>query len=144
MTNVLIEVVVKLLFALLLTLISVGGTWLTIKLEKKTQLGNIQTAVASVINMAQLTVGELQQTVVGAMKNAHADNKLTKDEIEKLGIMLIDKTIEKLSVPTYDLITAAGVDIEALIKGAGEAWILKLKEAASTTAAAGITENTAT
>lgn len=140
MANVLIEVVTKILVALLLTLISVGGTWLTIKLQKKTQLGNIQTSVEAVINMAQLTVMELQQTIVDALKNAHADNKLTKEEIAMLGNMLIDKTLEKLSTPTYDLITAAGVDVEALIHGAGEAWIMRLKDEANTITVTGVPE----
>lgn len=63
------------------------------------------------------------------LKHANADNKLTKDEIEKLGLLLLDKTKEKLSVPTYDLLNAAGVDIEAIIRGAGEAWIQDIKTA---------------
>lgn len=142
MANVLIEVITKALVALLLTLISVGGTWLTIKLQERTQLGNIQISVESVINMAQLTVMELQQTVVEGMKNAHADNKLTREEIAMLGNMLIDKTLEKLSTPTYDLITAAGVDIEALIHGAGEAWINRLKGEANIITAANVPEDT--
>lgn len=128
MTNAIIELVTQLVFALFTMLIGVLGTWLTIRLEQHVKLNNIELATKSVIDMAQLTVKELQQTVVDGLKAANADNKLTKTEITELGNMLIDKTIEKLTAPTYDLLKAAGTDLEALIKGAGEAWILDLKK----------------
>lgn len=101
MTNVILENLVSVFTTLLIMLIGVPGTW----------------------PLAQ----ELQQAVAEGLKNANEDNKLTKEEIEKLGILLLDKTTEKLSVPTYDLINAAGIDINALITGAGEAWIQQLK-----------------
>lgn len=128
MTNAIIELVTQLVFALFTMLIGVLGTWLSIRLEQHVKLNNIELATKAVIDMAQLTVKELQQTVVDGLKAANADNKLTKTEITELGNMLIDKTIEKLTAPTYDLLKAAGTDLEALIKGAGEAWILDLKK----------------
>lgn len=127
MTNVILENLVSVFTTLLIVLISVLGTWLTAQIGKTQRLGNIQTAIESVVNMAQLTAQELQQTVVEGLKNANEDSKLTREEIETLGLMLLDKTREKLSVPTYDLINAAGIDINALITGAGEAWIQQLK-----------------
>jgi len=130
MTNVILENIVNIFATLLIMLIGVLGTWLTAQISKTQRLGNIKVAAEDVINMAQLTAQELQQTVVEELKHANADNKLTKDEIEKLGILLLDKTKEKLSVPTYDLLNAAGVDIEAIIRGAGEAWIQEIKKAA--------------
>lgn len=128
MTNAFIELAVKLIFAVVTMLIGVLGTWITIRLEQHVKFNNIDLATKTVIDMAQLTVKELQQTVVDGLKAANEDNKLTKDEIEGLGKMLIDKTLEKLTAPTYDLLKAAGTDLEALIKGAGEAWILDLKK----------------
>lgn len=127
MTNVIIENLVSVFATLLIMLIGVLGTWLTAQISKTQHLGNIKIAVESVISMAQLTAQELQQTLVEELKHANADNKLTKEEIEKLGILLLNKTKEKLSVPTYDLLNAAGVDIEAIIRGAGEAWIQQIK-----------------
>lgn len=128
MTNAIIDLVTQLVFTLFTMLIGVLGTWLSIRLEKTAKLENIKTAVESTVDMAKITVGELQQTVVEQMKNAHADNKLTRDEIEALGIMLYDKTVEKMSTPTYQFINAVGIDLTALIKGAGEAWIWQLKK----------------
>lgn len=130
MSNALISLVVEIVFAVVSMLLGVLGTWLTIRLEKSAKLENIKTAVESTVDMAKITVGELQQTVVEKMKAAHADNKLTRDEIEALGIMLYDKTVEKMSTPTYQFINSVGVDLTALIKGAGEAWIWKLKKEA--------------
>lgn len=127
LTNIGIELAVQVLAALLLTLIGVFGTWLTVRLGKHTQLANINAAQAEVIKAAKITVGELQQTVVDGLKAASADGKLTKQEISELGDILIAKTLLKISDPTYKLLTAAAVDVNALITGAGENWINKLK-----------------
>ena len=85
MTNVIIENLVSVFATLLIMLIGVLGTWLTAQISKTQHLGNIKIAVESVISMAQLTAQELQQTLVEELKHANADNKLTKEEMEKLG-----------------------------------------------------------
>lgn len=127
MTNVIFENMVQIFATMLIMLIGVLGTWLTAQIGKAQKLGNIEDAVEGVIKMAQLTAQELQQTVAEELKNANADNKLTKEEIERLGGLLLDKTKEKLSAPACELLDAAGADIEAIIRGAGEAWIQRLK-----------------
>ena len=124
--DVIIENLVQIAATLLITLIGVLGTWLTAKLGKKTELSAIHAAQGEVITLAQQTVEELQQTVVEELKAAHKDHKLTKDEIKALGKQLIDQTIRKMSDPSAQLLSAAGVDIRALIKGAGEEWIRKI------------------
>ncbi|MEN6338715.1 MAG: hypothetical protein ABFD03_01170 [Clostridiaceae bacterium] len=112
---------------LLITLIGVLGTWLTVKLGKNTNLQNINAAQKEVIRAAKITVGELQQTLVGELKAASADGKLKADEIEALKQKLVEKTLEKLSAPAYTLLQSAAVDIQALITGAGESWIDQIK-----------------
>lgn len=112
---------------LLITLIGVLGAWLTLKLGKSANLQNINAAQKEVIRAAKLTVGELQQTLVGELKAASADGKLTPEEIESLKDKLIEKTLEKLSAPAYTLLQSAAVDIQALIAGAGESWIDQMK-----------------
>lgn len=128
MVEIIIENVVNILAALLITLIGVFGTWLTTKLAKRAELNSINAAQQEVITMAQITVGELQQTVVEGLKAAHEDKKLTKDEIVTLGVLLVQKTMEKMSAPAKELLNAAGVDIIALIHGTGEDWINSLKK----------------
>ena len=71
---------------------------------------------------------ELQQTVVDEWKAASADGKLTEDEVMELVIMLIQKATAKMSEPTKNLLQAVGVDLAALIQGAGEAMIRELKK----------------
>ena len=127
MTEVIIETAVQILATLILTLIGVLGTWLTAKIAKRNELANINAATNEVIGAAQLTVLELQQTVVDGWKAASADGKLSKDEITQLGTMLIEKTMEKMSDSAKNLLTAAGVDITAIIKGAGEAMVQNMK-----------------
>ncbi len=127
MNEVIIETAVQILATLILTLIGVLGTWLTAKIAKRNELANINAATNEVIGAAQLTVLELQQTVVDGWKAASADGKLSKDEITQLGTMLIEKTMEKMSDSAKNLLTAAGVDITAIIKGAGEAMVQNMK-----------------
>ena len=127
MNEVIIETAVQIVATLILTLIGVLGTWLTAKIAKRNELANINAATNEAIGAAQLTVLELQQTVVDGWKAASADGKLSNDEITQLGTMLIDKTVEKMSDSAKNLLTAAGVDITALIKGAGEAMVQNMK-----------------
>lgn len=128
MNEVIIETAVQILATLILTLIGVLGTWLTAKIAKRNDLANINAATNEAIGAAQLTVLELQQTVVDGWKAASADGKLSKDEITQLGTMLIEKTMEKMSDSAKNLLTAAGVDITAIIKGAGEAMVQNMKQ----------------
>ena len=128
MAGVIIENVVNILGELLIMLIGILGVWLTTRLNKWVEVTNINAAQQEVIAMAQITVGELQQTVVEKLKAAHEDGKLTREEINSLGYDLINLTIAKLSDPTRRLLDAAGVDIVNLIRGAGEDWIRALKE----------------
>ena len=127
MNEIIIETGVQIVATLLLTLIGVLGTWLTAKISKQKELVNIATATGEAVNAAQLTVLELQQTVVEGMKEAHEDGKLTNEEINELGYLLVNKTVEKMSDSAVNLLVSAGVDISALIKGAGEAMIKRMK-----------------
>lgn len=122
-----LENVVNILAAALISLIGVLGSVITAKLVEKTRLSNVNAAQQELIAMAQLTVGELQQTVVDKLKAGRADGKLTDDEIKSLGKLLVEKTLLKLSEPSRNLLNAAGVDIVDLIHGAGEDWIKQFK-----------------
>ena len=122
-----IEIGTQVAATLLITLIGVLGAWLTAQIGRSAKLKSINAAQQEVIAAAQITVGELQQTVVDGLKAASKDGKLTKDEVATLGAKLLKLTKQKISKPTYDLLTAAAVDVNALIKGAGESWISGLK-----------------
>ena len=116
---------------LLITLIGVLGTYLTMQLTKSAKLTNINDAQKELIRVAKITVGELQQTLVGDLKAANEDGKLTQQEIAQLRATLLDKTTEKLSAPAFALLSAASVDIEGLILGVGESWIERIKQQAT-------------
>ena len=127
-TDILIENAVNIAAAFFIALIGVFGAWLTAKLGKATQLDNVNHAQQELIKLAQITVGELKQTVVDDMKAAHKDGKLTKEEIAQLGQLLYDKTTAKLSASAMEVLTAAQVDISGLITGTAEQLIGKMKE----------------
>ena len=125
--QILIENAVNIAAAFFIALIGVFGAWLTAKLGKATQLDTVNHAQQELIKLAQITVGELKQTVVDGMKAASKDGKLTTDEIAKLGQLLYEKTTAKLSASAMDVLTAARVDISALITGAAEHLIGQMK-----------------
>ena len=126
-TDILIENAVNIAAAFFIALIGVSGALLTAKLGKATQLDTVNRAQQELIKLAQITVGELKQTVVDDMKAASKDGKLTKDEIVQLGQLLFEKTTAKLSASAMDVLTAAQVDISALITGTAEHLIGQMK-----------------
>ena len=127
MTDVIIENVVKIIAALLMMLISVGGAYLTTLIARNEKLKGIELATQQIIDAALQTAGELQQTMVNDMKEASVDGKLSKEDIATLGRDVVELTLLKLSQPTKDLINGAGGDIEAIIHGATEAWLEEIK-----------------
>ena len=126
--DILIENAVNITAAFFIALIGVLGAWLTAKLGKSTELDTVNRAQQELIKLAQITVGELKQTVVDGMKAAHKDGKLSKEEIAQLGHLLFEKTTAKLSASAMDVLTAAQVDISALITGTAEHLIGQMKE----------------
>ena len=125
--EILLENAVNIAAAFFISLIGVFGAWLTTKLGKSTQLDTVNRAQQELIKLAQITVGELKQTVVDGMKAAHKDGKLTKEEITQLGQLLYEKTTAKLSASAMDVLTAAQVDVSALITGTAEQLIAGMK-----------------
>lgn len=127
--EIIAENIIGWIVSVVVILIGAFGVWALKKIGKREGLEGISTATDEVIKMAIITVGELQQTIVNDLKANAADGKLTKEEIIMLSEKLVEKTLEKMSQPVYNLLNAAGTDIIALIKGAGEDWINSLKNA---------------
>ena len=128
MNTVIIETIVSVLANLAVTLIGVAGAWLVTQITKSQQLNTINTAVDELTNAAETTVLELQQTVVDGLKEASADGKLTQEEITNLGKLLLKGTLEKMSDSAMNVLKAANVDINAIVTGAGEALIARIKK----------------
>ena len=125
--NALIESGVQVLAALVTALIGVAGTWFTVQIGKVKQLQTVQIAVDEAKNAAITTALELQQTVVDDLKASAVDGKLTKEEIAKLKNDLLAMSMAKLSDASVKVLTAAGVDISAIITGAAEAMVGNIK-----------------
>lgn len=126
--NALIENGVQVAVSLVVALIGVAGTWLSLQIGKVKKLQTVKLATDEAKDAAITTVLELQQTVVDDLKAAAVDGKLTKEEIAKLKNDLITMSIAKLSDTSVKILTAAGVDISAIIAGAGEALVGKMHE----------------
>lgn len=131
--NALIENGVQVAVSLVVALIGVAGTWLSIQIGKVKKLQTVQLATDEAKDAAITTVLELQQTVVDDLKAAAVDGKLTKEEIAKLKNDLISMSMAKLSDTSVKILTAAGVDISAIIAGAAETMVGQMKGTGKTT-----------
>ena len=129
MNTVIIETIVSIIANIAVTLIGVFGAWLLMQISKSQQLSTINSAVGELTTAAEQTVLELQQTVVDGLKAAHEDGKLTEDEIAKLGRLLLDGALKKMSNSAIGVLKAANIDINAIVTGAGEALIARMKSA---------------
>lgn len=127
MNEMMIEVGMQILGELVLAIIGVAGAWLMAKIAQREKLHNIAIATGEAVEASKQTAAALQQTVVLAMKEAAADGKLTEQDIQELGILLLNTAMKKLSDPAKDILTAAGKDITAIIQDAAEEWILMIK-----------------
>lgn len=127
MNGVIIETVVSIIANLAVTLIGVFGAWLLMQIRKNEKLETVNNAVEELTTAAEQTVLELQQTVVDDLKAASADGKLSQDEVNALGKKLLTETLNKMSDSGIGVLKAANVDINALVTGAGEAMITKMK-----------------
>ncbi len=127
-TEIIIEMSVKIAVTLLIALIGGLGAWLTAKIGKRNELASIAAATNEVTDAAQRVVLDLEQTVVGKLKDASEDGKLSEAEIKELGALLLEKALAQISTPAKDLLKAAGKDVCAIIESAGEALILSLRK----------------
>ena len=125
MSEMIAEILSQILLEMIMALFSVAGVWLASILAKQEKLNNIAAATAEVVDAAKQTAAALQQEFVLGWKAANADGKLSEDEVKQLGVMLLEKTLKKLSAPAMKVLEAAGKDVTAIIRDAAEAWILK-------------------
>lgn len=112
---------------IVVTALGIAGTAWAAKSKDNKHIQNIALAIDNVLKAARITVGELKQTTVDRWKAESEDGKLTPDEIAQLNSDLLTLTLKKLDEPTKNLLAAAGVDICALIAGAGEDWVREMK-----------------
>lgn len=127
MKDVLIEVGTQIMFDVLMLVASIVFAYLAKYLSKSEKLKHIALATEELEGIVVSIVGELQQTTVDGLKEASADGKLTRQEIEALGLTLVDKAKKQLSNPAADTLVAAGVDIESMIHSIAEACIASIK-----------------
>lgn len=125
--NTIIQYVAEVVGLLIITALGIFGTWLLNKLKQKQGLENIAFATEQVIQAAQFTVGELQQTLVDAWKERQENGKLTAEQIVELKEKTVTITMKQLSEPTLKLLEAAKVDVKAIITSAAESYIPELK-----------------
>ena len=125
--NTIIQYVAEIVAILAISAIGIFGSWLLNKIKQQKGLENIAMATEQVIQAAQVTVRELQQTLVGNWKEQQENGKLTAEQIVELKQKAIDITLKKLSEPTLKLLESAKIDVEVMITSATEAYIDELK-----------------
>lgn len=125
--NTIIQYVAEIVAILAISAIGVFGSWLLNKMKQQKGLENITMATEQVIQAAQVTVRELQQTLVDNWKEQQENGKLTAEQIVELKQKAIEITLKKLSEPTLKLLESAKIDVEVMITSAAEAYIDELK-----------------
>ena len=108
--NTIIQYIAEIVAILVISAIGVFGSWLLNKMKQQKGLENIAMATEQVIQAAQVTVRELQQTLVGNWKEQQENGKLTAEQIVELKQKAIDITLKKLSEPTLKLLESAKID----------------------------------
>lgn len=125
--NTIIQYVAEIVAILAISAIGVFGSWLLNKMKQKKGLENLALATEEVIKAAQITVRELNQTLVYNWKEQQENGKLTAEQIVELKQKAIDITLKKLGEPTLKLLESAKIDVEVMITSAAEAYIDELK-----------------
>ena len=125
--NTIIQYIAEIVAILVISAIGVFGSWLLNKMKQQKGLENIAMATEQVIQAAQITVRELQQTLVCNWKEQQENGKLTPEHIAELKQKSIEITMKKLSEPTLKLLESAKIDVEVMITSAAEAYIDELK-----------------
>lgn len=127
MREVIIEVAVQVIGAILMGIIGVAFAYLTKLVGKTKELEHVASAMDELENVVTTVVGDLQQTIVENLKAASADGKLSQEDIYDLGKLLVMKVKEQLSNPASTTIQAAGIDMTEAIHSIAEAYIARIK-----------------
>lgn len=101
--------VVGALFGMLLT-----------KLNKNALLKNVAAAVKEVRDNVIEAFGELEHTLVPILKKKAENGKLSDADIEKLKTEILAIVMSKTSTIAQEVLSAAAVDIVALVQSASE------------------------
>ena len=110
----------EILATIIKTALMLLSAWLASILGKYVKLKNLNRATEKVIEMAIITVGELQQQFVDTWKKESENGKLNDKQVAELKDKLCLLTKRKLTKPLVDMLQAAAVDINELIIGAGD------------------------
>lgn len=133
MSSELMSTILNVASTLLITLITVFGAWLSIKLNKSASLKNISEAKTEVIGMVVQTVEELKQTLTDDLKASNPDGKLTAAQIAQIKQDLLTKVESKISTVAVTILNAASIDINSIITGAAESYLKQLEKSETTT-----------
>lgn len=131
MPDIVIETACRIIGTIILSLLGVLSAYWSAKLAKRAELANLSIAMDELIRQTQITVGELQQTLVDDLKAASLDGKLSEEEITALGTTLYNHTKRKLAPALWSILDAAGVDIQTAITSIAEDWIREIREPAN-------------
>ena len=116
----------QLLTALFLTLLSVLGAYLTLKLSKREDLKNINEAQKQIIAMTQQTVLEVKQVLTDDLKLANG-GKLTDEQKAEARAKLWELVEPKLALSAVKLLEAASIDVQAFIMGTAEKYLKEIE-----------------
>lgn len=127
MREVIIEVAVQVIGAILLGIVSIAFAYIGKWMGKTKKLETVSAAMDELERTVKSVVGDLQQTLVDKLKEASENHKLSTADIEYIGKELIQRVGSQLSVPAAQTLYAAGCDVESMVHSIAEAYIAKIK-----------------
>lgn len=130
MREVIIEVAVQVIGAILLGIVSIAFAYIGKWMGKTKKLETVSAAMDELERTVKSVVGDLQQTIVDELKAKSEDHKLSKTDIEYIGNELVSRVADQLSFPAANTLHAAGCDVEGMIHSMAEAFIAKIKREA--------------
>jgi hypothetical protein len=135
------EQVTQVLINVIIALIGLAGAYLVMylkKLQAKVELQTVQIAdenqkklvndaLDRITDLAQKTVAQIEQTTAKDLRQAVADGKVDKSELEALGQQAVTEIYSQLSLDAKAVLSTEVNDIQAYILNTVESELLKLK-----------------
>jgi BMFP domain-containing protein YqiC len=111
------------------------------KITNETQRKLVDSAIDRVNELAQKTVGQIEQTVAKDMRQAVSDGKIDKTELEALGNQAVKDIMSQLSMDAKTALNSEFTDVEKYVKDTMESTLLNLKSSTTTTNSSNINSN---
>lgn len=137
----LLETLQQTLIDILIALLSLGGAFLilyinklsvkikaeTEKIQNEQQRALVGVAIERVNDLCKKTVSKIEQTTAGSLRELVKDGKIDRAELLSLGEVALDEVYAQLSNDALEVLEAEVTDVRSYILSTIESTLLELK-----------------